>query len=287
MMTPPIPTPIALLGGGKLAEAIIRGLLRSGQVRPSDLRVTVRRPERGEELRSRHGVHVLTDNAQAVRGAAMVLLSVRQAQMAELMEVIAPALEEGQVVVSLSADVRLEQLEAALPSRVAVLRAMPNTPVGVGEGVTPLTEGTRGTEAARRAAEALFTATGRPLWGSEAELTVCTGVSGTGPAYVFRFVEALARAARAHGMAASEAEALARGTLIGAAKLLAEPGATTAKLIAEVATPGGITEAGLVALETHGLSLAVGEAVSVAIQRTKERADASARHASAVATASK
>ncbi|RKH35267.1 pyrroline-5-carboxylate reductase [Corallococcus praedator] len=279
MASHPVPTPIVLLGGGKLAEAIIKGLLRSGQVSPSDLRVTVRRPERGEELRSRHGVHVLTDNAQAVRGAAVVMLAVRQAQMAEVMALIAPALEPGQVVVSLSSDVRLAQLEAALPSTVAVIRAMPHTPVGVGAGLTPLTQGTRVTEAARQATDTLFAATGQPLWVTEEQLTVCTGVSGTGPAYVFRFVEALAQAAMAHGMEATEAAALARGTLIGAAKLLAEPGATTTGLIAEVATPGGITVAGLEALETHGLSRVVGEAVSIGIQRAKERAELSAHSA--------
>ncbi|RKH17871.1 pyrroline-5-carboxylate reductase [Corallococcus sp. CA047B] len=279
MASHPVPTPIVLLGGGKLAEAIIKGLLRSGQVSPSDLRVTVRRPERGEELRSRHGVHVLTDNAQAVRGAAVVMLAVRQAQMAEVMALIAPALEPGQVVVSLSSDVRLAQLEAALPSTVAVIRAMPHTPVGVGAGLTPLTEGTRVTEAARQATDTLFAATGQPLWVTEEQLTVCTGVSGTGPAYVFRFVEALAQAAMAHGMEATEAAALARGTLIGAAKLLAEPGATTTGLIAEVATPGGITVAGLEALEIHGLSRVVGEAVSIGIQRAKERAELSAHSA--------
>ncbi|GMU01891.1 pyrroline-5-carboxylate reductase [Corallococcus caeni] len=276
MASHPVPAPVALLGGGKLAEAIIQGLLRSGHARPSDLRVTVRRPERGEELRSRYGVNVLTDNAQAVRGAAVVLLVVRQAQMRDLMALIAPALEAGQAVVSLSADVRLAQLEAALPLSVSVLRAMPHTPVRVGAGVTPLTPGTRVTEAARRATESLFAATGRPLWVSEEALTVCTGVSGTGPAYVFRFVEALAQAAMAHGMDAAEAAELARGTLIGAAKLLAEPDASTPRLIAEVATPGGITEAGLKTLEAQGLSRVVGEAVSVAIQRTRERADASA-----------
>lgn len=279
MVSHPVPAPIVLLGGGKLAEAIIKGLLRSGLVRASDLRVTVRRPERGEELRSRHGVQVLTDNAQAVRGAAVVLLSVRQAQMAELMACIFPALESGQVVVSLSADVRLAQLEAALPATVSVLRAIPPTPVGVGAGVTPITAGSRVTESARKVTDALFAALGRPLWVSEEELTVCTGVSGTGPAYVFRFVEALAQAAMAHGMGTEEAAALAEGTLIGAAKLLAEPGATTSALIAQVATPGGITVAGLEALEAHGLSRTVGEAVTVAIQRTKERADASARSA--------
>ncbi|RKH62667.1 pyrroline-5-carboxylate reductase [Corallococcus aberystwythensis] len=276
MASHPIPAPVVLLGGGKIAEALIQGLLRSGQVNPSGLRVTVRRPERGEQLRARHGVQVLMDNAQAVRGSSVVLLAVRQAQLRELMAVISPALESGQTVVSLSADVRLAQLEAALPSCASVLRALPHTPVRVGEGVTPLTAGTRVTEAARRTTESLFAAVGRPQWMSEEALTVCTGVSGTGPAYVFRFVEALAQAAMAHGMDAAEAAALARGTLIGAAKLLAEPDATTPRLIAEIATPGGITQAGLEALEAQGLPRIVGEAVSVAIQRTRERADATA-----------
>ncbi|RKI54958.1 pyrroline-5-carboxylate reductase [Corallococcus sp. AB049A] len=276
MALPPVPSPVALLGGGKIAEALIQGLLRSGLVRPSDVRVTVRRSERGEALRSRHGVHVLMDNAQAVRGAGVVLLAVRQAQLRDLMAVISPALAPGQTVVSLSADVRLAQLEAALPSFVSVIRAMPHTPVRVGAGVTPLTAGTRVMEAAKRAAESVFAATGQPLWMSEEALTVCTGVSCTGPAYVFRFVEALAQAAVAHGMDAAEAAALAKGTLIGAAKLLAEPDAATPRLIAEIATPGGITEAGLLAMEAEGLPRVVGEAVSVAIQRTRERADANA-----------
>lgn len=276
MASHPIPTPIVLLGGGKIAEAIIQGLLRSGGVRPSDLRVTVRRPERGEELRSRHGVHVLMDNAQAVRGARVILLAVRQAQLRDLISVISPALEAGQTVVSLSADVRLAQLEAALPSCVSVIRALPHTPVRVGAGVTPLTAGTRATETARHATESVFAATGRPQWMTEEALTVCTGVCGTGPAYVFRFVETLAQAAMSHGMDAAEAAALAKETLIGAARLLAEPGATTSRLITEIATPGGITEAGLMAMEAQGLSRVMGEAVSVAIQRTRERADANA-----------
>ncbi|WP_223633706.1 pyrroline-5-carboxylate reductase [Corallococcus sp. EGB] len=271
-----ISAPLVLLGGGKIAEALIQGLLRSGHAQPSELRVTVRRPERGEELRSRHGVDVLMDNAQAVRGAGVILLAVRQAQLRDLMAVIAPALEPGQTVVSLSADVRLAQLEAALPSCVSILRALPHTPVRVGAGVTPLTAGTRATEPARQAAESVFAATGRPLWMTEEALTICTGVCGTGPAYVFRSVETLAQAAMAHGMDSAEAAALARETLIGAAKLLAEPGATTARLITEIATPGGITEAGLKALEAQGLPRVVDEAVTVAIQRTRERADANA-----------
>lgn len=276
MTSPSIPAPLVLLGGGKIAEALIQGLLRSGQVRPSDLRVTVRRPERGEELRSRYGVDVLMDNAQAVRGAAVVLLAVRQAQLRDLMAVISPALEPGQTVVSLSADVRLAQLESELPACISVIRALPHTPVRVGAGVTPLTAGTRATETARQTTESVFAATGRPQWMTEEALTVCTGVCGTGPAYVFRFVETLAQAAMAHGMDSVEAAALAKETLIGAAKLLAEPGATTTRLITEIATPGGITEAGLKAMDAHGLPRAVGEAVTVAIQRTRERADANA-----------
>ena len=249
---------IVFLGCGSMGEAILSGMLAAG-VSPQSVVVTVRRPERANELASRHGVTALASNeeaganAQAVEGAGVVILGVKPVGIMELCREVAASLESDAVVISVAAAVSLEQLEGALPAGQPVVRSMPNTPLKVGRGVVALSAGSSVDEHHLAAAHEVFDGSGVVLDIPEDQQNAVSAISGSGPAYAFYLAEAMAAAAENFGLAPEIAQILARETVAGAGIMLAEPGANATLLRRAVTSPNGTTEQAIASFDKDNL----------------------------------
>lgn len=249
---------IVFLGCGSMGEAILSGMLAAG-VSPQSVVVTVRRPERANELASRHGVTALASNeeaganAQAVAGAGVVILGVKPVGIMELCREVAASLETDAVVISVAAAVSLEQLEGALPAGQPVVRSMPNTPLKVGRGVVALSAGSSVDEHHLAAAHEVFDGSGVVLDIPEDQQNAVSAISGSGPAYAFYLAEAMAAAAENFGLAPEIAQILARETVAGAGIMLAEPGANATLLRRAVTSPNGTTEQAIASFDRDNL----------------------------------
>lgn len=257
---------IAIVGCGKLGEAILGGLLGSGVTEAEAIVATVRRPEHAEELAEKYGLRVTTDNADAVRGADVVIVCVKPQRATELLPTLRGALAQ-KLVVSTCAGLRMESYESWLPDS-RILRAMPNTPCMIGEGMTVVAPGKGATDADVEQARTIFSGVGRCLVLEEKHMDVVTGLSGSGPAFAFVILEALADGGVMMGLPRQAAVELAAQTVRGAAKLVLESGQHPAALKDEVTTPAGCTIAGLLMMEDgkirSTLARAIQEATRVA-----------------------
>lgn len=262
---------LAVLGAGNIGGALIGGLLRGDDVPAAQIRATRRSPERAAEIAARFpGVAAGTDNAAAVAGADLVIVSVKPQNAAELLAEIAPHLAAGVLVVSTLAGVTTGAIAEALGGHVAVVRAMPNTPALVDEGATAVCAGTHAEARHVEMARAVFTAVGHVEAVKEGLMDAVTGLSGSGPAYVFMLVEALTDAGVKQGLPRSVALTLSTQTVLGAARLVQETGRHPAILRDEVTTPGGTTIAAIAELEKHGLRTMLIDAVATATARSRE-----------------
>jgi len=261
---------IAFLGTGNMAEALVKGLLRAGVATKDEILCTEPRAERREEIRARYGVTVTPDNVQAAADAAIVVLSVKPQTMDLLLEEIAPSIDHSKLVISIAAGISIAAIARKLGAGVRIVRTMPNTPALVGAGATALARGAHATEADLAQAKALFEAVGIAHVVEEHHLDAVTGLSGSGPAFVFLAIEALADGGVKVGLARPVAMALAAQTVMGAAKLVLETGEHPGRLKDQVTSPGGTAIAGVHALEAGGLRAALIAAVEAAAHRSHE-----------------
>src|SRR5512147_1167593 len=266
----PLGKTIAFLGAGNMAEALVKGLLRAGVAAPQEILCSDRRTERGPELQKAYGVRFTPSNVAAVREAGIVVLSVKPQVMNKLLSEIAPALDQTKLVISIAAGVPLPAIERRVGHGIRIVRTMPNTPALVGAGATALAAGEHATEADMAQAKALFDAIGKTVVVEESLLDAVTGLSGSGPAYVFLVIEALADAGVKVGLDRRTAQDLAAQTVLGSAKLLIETGEHPGKLKDMVTSPGGTAIAGLHTLEAGGLRTTLMNAVEAATQRSRE-----------------
>jgi len=256
-----------------MGGAILSGLRTAGV---PDLRVTTRTPARAPEPAP--GLTVLVAerdqdaNRTAVAGARLVVIAVKPAGVPALLAEIADALEPGALVVSVAAGVRIDTMAAALPASVRVFRAMPNTPAAVGAGVTGVAAPAGADEAEEAAVVAAFRTVGEVVEVAEDRIDALSAVSGSGPAYVYLFLERFTDAARRLGFDEREAAALVVGTAQGALRLLAESGEEPAELRRKVTSPKGTTERAVAVLEQHDLGGVFDEALAAAIARARELA---------------
>jgi pyrroline-5-carboxylate reductase len=258
---------VQVIGGGKMGEALAAGVVASGWAGAADVRVVEVAEARREELAERFpGLAVATEPA----AAEGTVIAVKPGDAPGAVAAVAAA--GCRRIVSIAAGVTLAQLEAPAPAGVAVVRAMPNTPSLVGAGVAAIAGGTAATEEDLAWAEALLGAVGEVVRLPEHQLDAVTGLSGSGPAYVFLVAEALIEAGVLAGLPRDVATTLATSTLLGSARLLAETGDAPAELRAAVTSPGGTTAAGLRELERHGVRAALADAVMAAAQRSRELA---------------
>ncbi|HEX2790719.1 MAG TPA: pyrroline-5-carboxylate reductase [Steroidobacteraceae bacterium] len=271
---------IAFIGGGNMARALIAGLLRQG-VAPGLIRVGEPQPQARVALQREWGVESSADNADAARGASLVVLAVKPQEAGHALRALyRTLLERKPVVLSIAAGLRLADLARACPDGTAVVRAMPNRPALLGAGVTGLYAPPSVTAAQRALAERVAAAAGRAVWlRTEAELDVVTALSGSGPAYFFLLAEQMAQAATSLGLERSTAALLAAETLYGAG-LLAHEGTPLAEQRAAVTSSGGTTEAALHVLYEGGLEALIARALRAASERSAQLADmlSSAQH---------
>lgn len=264
-------TTLGFIGGGNMAAAIIGGLLKQG-VRAADICVAECVPERRIWLAQHLGVMVEEQAAACLR-ADVLILAVKPQQLRELLQPL-PALQAGQLVLSIAAGVRAVDIGRWLKGHAAIVRAMPNTPALVGEGMTGLFAQQGVSEAQKALATRIMTAVGQVEWVTqETQIDAITAISGSGPAYVFHFIEALEQAGVALGLPADTARRLTLQTFLGAALLATKDSASPAELRARVTSKGGTTERGLQALADGGVPAAITAAARAAAARAVEMGD--------------
>ncbi len=261
---------VAFLGAGNMAGALIQGLVRAGTP-ASRIWATVRRPERGAELTAANpGLNVSTDNLAAAKEADVIVLAVKPQGMDKLVKQVSPEIDSTKLLISIAAGVPIAAIEKRLGSKTRIIRAMPNTPATVGLGATALAAGEHATEDDLKLAEKIFQAVGITTTLEENLLDAVTGLSGSGPAYIFLVIEALSDAGVKVGLSRHVALKLAAQTVYGSAKVLLETGAHPGTLKDQVTSPGGTAIAGLHTLEAGGLRTTLIDAVEAATRRAKE-----------------
>lgn len=257
-----------MLGVGAMGEALVSGLLTAGW-EPAEISLCVRREERRAELSKQTGCAVTFDLVEAIRGRDVIVVAVKPRDVPEVLETVAGHVASSQTVLSLAAGVTTESYEAGL-GEVAVVRAMPNTPAVVREGVTGIAAGRHAGAGDLKAASTILDAVGEVRVIDEALLDAVTAVSGTGPAYVFLLAEALTEAAMREGLPRDIAEGFVRQTIRGAGHLLTDSDKSPAELRYDVTSPGGTTAAAVHVLEERGFRALVEDAVRAAADRSRE-----------------
>jgi pyrroline-5-carboxylate reductase len=271
---------VGFIGAGNMARSLAGGLLARGW--PAS-RVLLADPDPGQRRLAEEALKVRTtaDNDEVVARAQLLVLAVKPQVMAAVARGIAGALARHRpLVISIAAGIRLADLSRWLGTELPLVRAMPNTPALVGAGACGLYANPLADAGARAAAEAVLRAVGDAVWlDDESQLDAVTALSGSGPAYFFRFMEALERAGVEQGLAPAVARRLVLATAHGAARMALESGENPAVLRARVTSPGGTTERGLRALEEGGLPDLIRAAVRGATERARELADTFGRDA--------
>ncbi len=263
------PGTLAIIGGGRMGEAICAGLLDAGAVRAPDVVVAEPDADRRDALARAWGVRCVDDGRDAVQGASLVILAVKPQVIDEIVAHLAPCVPEDSVVVSIAAGVTTSRLEAALAPGARVVRVMPNTPSMVRAGMSVVSGGSSASAEQCEEVRALFEAVGHALVIPEADQNAATAISGSGPAYFALFVDALAAAGEREGLERAVALELAVRTMRGTAELLAS-GVSPGELIAGVSSPGGTTVAALGSMRGDDMEGAIGRAVRSAVARAEE-----------------
>jgi len=261
---------IGFVGAGNMAEALIRGLVKGNHVPAGRILASAPRRERLEELHAAYGIETTLDNREVAAGCDLVVLSVKPQILDKVLREIGDKLQSGTLVISIAAGVDAATIEEAVADGVRVVRAMPNTPALVGAGATAVSAGKHASAADLATARAMFDAVGISIELDESHLDAVTGLSGSGPAYIFLILEALADAGVKVGLARRIAQRLAAQTVMGSAKMLLETDEHPGKLKDMVTSPGGTAIAGLHTLEEGGLRTTLINAVETATKRARE-----------------
>ena len=260
---------ISFLGAGRMASAMVDGLLAKGGARPSDLACTSGPDDTARQLAARTGIAAHEDLAALLAGADAVVLACKPQQLASLDARLAE-LTAGKLILSILAGKRLERLVQVFPKARNVIRAMPNTPGQIGAGVTGWAARSSLTEADQRLVSQILGALGKTVELREEQLDAVTGVSGSGPAYVFEFAAALREAGVAVGLDVKTAKLLAIETLLGSAKLLEQSPAEAEELRNQVTSPNGTTYAGLQKMSAGNFRGLIRDTVQAATARSVE-----------------
>jgi pyrroline-5-carboxylate reductase len=263
---------IAILGAGQIGEALLTGLLSTGWRTPDEIVVTVRREERANELAERHRVRATTSNPEAVNGAAMIVIAVKPQDFDTLLGEIGGIISPEQTVLSIAAAVPTTAIEERIAPGVPVLRAMPNTPALVHEGVAGLCAGAHASDEHLALAEDILSHVGSVVRVPERYMDAVTAVSGSGPAYFALLAEAMIEAGILLGLSREDTTQLVVQTMLGTAKLLRDEKMHPVELREMVTSPGGTTIRAIRELEQAGVRAAFLNAIQAAMDRGRELA---------------
>ena len=263
---------VAILGAGKMGGILLQAFLKTNLVDAENITATVGHAERAVALSAQYGVQVTTDNRGAAKGANVIILGVKPWQVPALLAEIKPSITPGTLVLSIAAGVKIGEMEEAAGKNVAVIRAMPNTPAMLTAGMTAFCRGSQVTDAQMKIAQRIFETVGRAVVVEEKHMDAVTGLSGSGPAFFYIIIEALAEGGVNMGLPRDVATLLASQTMFGSARMVLETGYHPAMLKDAVTTPAGSTVDGILALEEGGLRAALIQAVRKATLRAKELA---------------
>ncbi len=263
---------VAVLGAGKMGGILLQAFLKNNLLHPEQITATVAHPERAHALSTQFGVEVTTDNLEAAQSADVILLGVKPLQVPALVEEIRPALSGNKLLLSFAASVKTFSIEDTAGLELGVIRAMPNTPAMLAAGITALCRGRFVSDDQLAIAQRIFSTVGRTVVVDEKHMDAVTGLSGSGPAFIYIIIEALAEAGVNVGLPRDIATQLAAQTTYGSARMVLETGYHPALLKDAVTTPAGCTVDGILQLEEGGLRVTLIKAVKRATQRAKELA---------------
>jgi pyrroline-5-carboxylate reductase len=266
------PRRLAILGAGKIGEALVSGLLSSEWRRPEEIVVTARRPERLDELRERYGVQATDSNTEAVSGAAVVLIAVKPQDIEALLGEVGGVLTTEQTVLTIAAAIPTAAIERLLGPGVPVVRAMPNSPSTVHEGIAGLCAGAHAGDEHLALAEDVLSHLGAVVRVPERSMDAITAVSGSGPAYFALLAEAMIEAGILLGLSREISTQLVVQTMLGTAKQLRDQKMHPVELREMVTSPGGTTIAAIRELEQAGVRAAFLNAIQAAMTRSRELA---------------
>jgi pyrroline-5-carboxylate reductase len=261
---------IVFLGAGQIAEAIISGLLNAQLIAPDRITATDVRPDRLDELSGRLGIRTNTVNREAAAHGEVIVLTVKPQDVPKLLGDVGALLGAEQLVISVAAGVPIRVIQKSLPGPTPVIRVMPNTPALVGAGMAVLALGEHARPRDEALATQIFSAVGKAVTLPESYLDAVTGLSGSGPAFVALFIEALIEGGVRVGLARDVATTLAVQTTLGTAQMIMETQRHPAVMREAVSSPGGTTMAGIHALEQGGIRGLIMNAVVAATERSRE-----------------
>lgn len=261
---------IAVIGLGKMGGILARAFLERGVVEKKNLRGTVKHASRAEKLESTMGISVGTDNIEAAEWADLIILAVKPKNVCDVVRTLSPKLTSKQLLISVAASVSTSLIEGVLDEAIPVIRAMPNTPCAIGFGMTAFCRGQHATEKGLEAAEELFETVGKTVVVDETHFDAVTGLSASGPAFLYIILESLAEAGVKVGLPRDIATLLAAQTALGSAQVVLETGSHPALLKDAVTTPAGCTIDGIMELEEGKLRVTLIKAVVKATERARE-----------------
>ncbi|MEW6614350.1 MAG: pyrroline-5-carboxylate reductase [Thermodesulfobacteriota bacterium] len=261
---------IGFIGSGNMAEAIIKGIIRAGVVSPKNIVSSDVSEDRRRLFSNSFGIITTPSNLELISQAEVIVLAIKPQTIGFVLKEIAKAVDISKLVISIAAGVTLKYIESNFKNNSRIVRVMPNTPALVGEGVTAVSPGSKATKEDLDIARNIFDAVGKTVVVEERYMDAVTGLSGSGPAYVFLIIDALIDAGVKVGLNRDTAKTLAVQTVFGSAKMIFETGETPSQLRDRVTSPGGTTITGLHVMEAGRLRAVIIDAVEAATNRSKE-----------------
>jgi pyrroline-5-carboxylate reductase len=262
---------VGIIGAGNMGEVLIRGLIQSGKVKKTDILASDISQDRLNHISNTYGIRTTSSNVEVVEGASIIIIAVKPQNIDDLLDELSQSSHEGHLFISIAAGITAEKLASKMHHKSGIIRVMPNAPASVLAGIAALYPGRNVAPTDLQRAVSIFECVGRTVViRNEALMDVVTGLSGSGPAFVFLMIESLSDAGVQLGISRKEASLLAAQTAYGAAKMLIETGRHPSELKDIVATPGGTTFAGLKMLEKGNFRSTVMDAVEAATSRSRE-----------------
>ena len=264
---------IAIIGAGKLGESLIAGLLNAGTVTRKQITASARRRERADEIARRYGIRTTTRNRDAVSAANILIICVKPQVMLEVLQEIRADVKPRHLVISVAASVSTGYIESHLGAKIPVIRTMPNTPCQIGEGMTGICRGSFSIDRHVQKTRRIFDSIGRSVVLDEKHMDAVTGLSASGPAFIYIVIESLAEGGVKVGLSREAATELAAQAVLGAARMVLDTREHPAKLKDFVTTPAGCTMDGILELEEGGLRVTLIKAIVKATARAHELLD--------------